>query len=133
MGEKLGRQRRPERLHSAVVVFLALLLACCSLVLFHWSWTGWHLLAAWLIGVNVTALGYYGFDKMKAKHGGRRVPEVVLHSVTLAGGSIGAFAAMQLFRHKTVKGRFRLVFFAIVLVQVAVAAWIGWTLWRHPT
>ena len=132
MGERLGRPRSPGRLHGGVGLTLALLLAAGALLLFRWEWTGWHLLAAWLIGVNVTAFVYFGFDKWRATKARRRVPEVVLHGLALAGGSVGAFAAMELFRHKTIKGRFRLVFLVIVLAQVAVVVWVGYTLWHRP-
>jgi uncharacterized membrane protein YsdA (DUF1294 family) len=130
MGERIGRPRRAERLHSAVGLSFSLLLAYATMHLLHWSWTGWHVFAAWLIGVNVTTFGYYAFDKLRAKEGGRRVPEGVLHGLALAGGSVGAFTAMELFRHKTIKGRFRLVFLAIVLVQVTVAVWVGYVVWH---
>ena len=131
MGDRVGRPMRAERWHSAVALFFALLLAFGVMQLFRWEWTAWHLIAAWLIGVNATTFGYYAFDKSRAKEGGRRVPEVVLHGLALVGGSVGAFLAMRAFRHKTIKGRFRLVFFAIVLVQIAVGVWIGYILWRH--
>ncbi len=132
MGERLGRPRGPARLHSTVGLILALLLAVGVLQLLRWEWTVWHLVLAWLIGINATTFGYYGFDKLRAREAGRRVPEVVLHGLAFAGGSLGAFAAMKLFRHKTIKGSFRLVFFLIVLVQVAVVVWLGYTLWRRP-
>ncbi len=119
MSERVGRPLRPERLHSAVSLLVSLALAFGALCLFHWAWTGWHLLAAWLIGVNATTFGYFGFDKRQARKGGRRVPEVVLHGLAFAGGSVGAFAAMgavpaqdgegplssRLFRHRPVAGR----------------------------
>jgi uncharacterized membrane protein YsdA (DUF1294 family) len=129
MGERIRRSMRPERLHSAIGLIASLTIAFTARYFFKWTWTGWHLLAAWLIGVNVTTFCYFAFDKMRAKKGGRRVPEVVLHGLALCGGSFAAFAAMELFRHKTVKGRFRLVFLAIVVVQVAVAIWVVFRIW----
>lgn len=132
MGERARRGSRPEKLHSAVALLFAVALAFGAMRLFHWEWTGWHIAAAWLVGINLTAFGYYAFDKSRAREAGRRVPEVVLHGLALAGGSVGAFAAMQLFRHKTVKGRFRLVFLAIVLLQVAVVVWVASVLLRRP-
>jgi uncharacterized membrane protein YsdA (DUF1294 family) len=86
----------------------------------QWAWQPW--LLAWLVGVNVTALVFYGYDKSRAKRQRERVPEVVLYGLALSGGSAGAYLAMHLFRHKTVKGRFLIVFWGIVLVQLAVAA-----------
>ncbi len=80
------------------------------------------LLGCWLAAVNVTAFGYYGYDKARAQSASSRVPEVVLHGLTAAGGSLGAYAGMELFRHKTVKGKFRILFWCIVALQVALIA-----------
>ena len=115
---------RPQKFHALIALGFTLVAAFGVMRLAHWDWTGWHLLAAWLVGINLTAFGYYAFDKQRAKENGRRVPEVVLHGLSLLGGSLGAFAAMQLFRHKTIKGPFRLLFLGIVLGQVALTVWV---------
>jgi uncharacterized membrane protein YsdA (DUF1294 family) len=41
----------------------------------------------------------------------------VLHGLALAGGSLGCYAGMRAFRHKTIKGTFRIVFWVIVVLQ----------------
>jgi uncharacterized membrane protein YsdA (DUF1294 family) len=74
--------------------------------------------------VSVVAFLVYGFDKRRARKGGRRVPERTLHLVELCGGWPGAFAAQRVFRHKTRKRSFQLLFWAIVLLHVAF--WIWW-------
>jgi len=91
-----------------------------------------HLLAGWLVGINLSTFAYYGYDKARSRRGSGRVPEVVLHGLALAGGSPAAYVGMRWFRHKTVKGRFRIAFWAIVLLQTAVAAWVAYLVWRHP-
>ncbi len=68
---------------------------------------------------------------MQAGREGRRIPELVLHGLAVAGGSPGAYAGMRWFRHKTVKGRFRLVFWSIVIVQLGVIGWIAYHLITH--
>jgi uncharacterized membrane protein YsdA (DUF1294 family) len=86
---------------------------------------GWsHLLFCWLVAVNVTAFGYYGYDKARARSASSRVPEVVLHGFTAAGGGVGAYTAMRVFRHKTIKTKFRILFWLLVAVQVVLLAWI---------
>jgi uncharacterized membrane protein YsdA (DUF1294 family) len=76
------------------------------------------LLLALIIGVSIASFGTYGYDKSIAGRGVTRVPEVILHLLTALGGTIGSFAAMQIFRHKTQKKSFQLVFWAIVAVQI---------------
>ncbi len=77
---------------------------------------GW----SWISGVSLASFGTYGYDKSIAGRGVTRVPEVVLHLLTALGGSIGSFAGMQIFRHKTQKKSFQLVFWAIVIIQIVV-------------
>jgi uncharacterized membrane protein YsdA (DUF1294 family) len=114
------RPMRPEWFHGGVALAAALLLSAAALWLTHADLAGYHVLAAWLFGVNLTAFGYYGYDKWCARGGRRRAPEVVLHGLALAGGSLGAWLAMRVFRHKTVKGGFRFVFWTIVVLQVVL-------------
>ena len=78
---------------------------------------------AWLATINAAAFGIYAWDKHRAKHEKRRVPEAVLLGLALIGGTIGAAAAMMAFRHKTRKLAFLVPFAAVVVVQVAGLAW----------
>ena len=115
---------RPARWHFLVAGALAL----GGAALLWWGLSGkadWrHLLGCWLVSVNVVTFAYYGYDRSRARLAGPRVPELVLHGLTAAGGSVGAYAGMQLFRHKTVKGMFRLLFWLLVALQLALIAWV---------
>jgi uncharacterized membrane protein YsdA (DUF1294 family) len=117
------------RYHAAVGLGLALMFALALWGGLSRQWNWLHLLACWLVAINVVAFGYYGFDKGRARSSGARVPEVVLHGLSAVGGSVGAFVAMQTFRHKTIKGSFRLLFWCIVLLQVALIAWVVRLVW----
>lgn len=121
-------RHRPVLFHAGVSLALALAVAVACWLRFSGRWAALPWLAAWLVAVNPVAFGYYGFDKLQARRGGRRVPERVLFGLALVGGSLGAYAGMELFRHKTIKGSFRLVFWLIVALQLGLAAWIGWEL-----
>lgn len=68
-------------------------------------------------GVSVVAFLLYWSDKRKACADTWRTPENVLHAVELAGGWPGALLAQQLFRHKTRKVSFQVVFWFIVLLH----------------
>lgn len=52
------------------------------------------------IPLNVLALILFGYDKLQAKYGGRRIPERILLGLGFLGG-IGSLLAMVFFRHKT--------------------------------
>ncbi|WP_165855771.1 DUF1294 domain-containing protein [Marinobacter sp. JSM 1782161] len=62
----------------------------------------------------------YGLDKRAARLDRRRVPERRLQALALLGGWPGALLAQQLFRHKTRKLRFQVVFWLIVLLHLVV-------------
>jgi len=75
---------------------------------------------AYLGGVNLATLMFYGYDKHQARAGGLRIPEVVLHGAALLGGTPGAVVGQILFRHKTCKRSFRMAFAAIIVLQIGV-------------
>lgn len=110
----------PFRLYGII----ALLLSIGGAVLLY-EGPSWSPLVSWLASVNVVAFLFYGFDKMKAKADGLRVPENVLHGLVLFGGCVGGLGGMKLFRHKTRKGSFQRVFWTIVALEIAGAcAWL---------
>lgn len=119
----------PRRFH----LVLGLALALAGMLGLWWAlggrnaWPVW--LAAWFVSINVVTFGYYAYDKARARGQGRRVPEMVLHALAAAGGSPGAFLAMHLFRHKTIKGSFRILFWCIVILQAGLIAWVVKTHW----
>jgi uncharacterized membrane protein YsdA (DUF1294 family) len=73
---------------------------------------------AYLIGLNLVTFLAYGFDKRQAIKSKGRVPEIVLHLLALVGGSPAAAIGQLLFRHKTKKPQFRIIFIMIVILQV---------------
>jgi uncharacterized membrane protein YsdA (DUF1294 family) len=75
---------------------------------------------SWIFGVSIASFFTYGYDKAIAGRNVTRVPEVVLHALTLLGGTFGSFLGMQIFRHKTQKKSFRIIFWVIVVIQIVV-------------
>ena len=73
----------------------------------------------YLVAVNLVAFIIYGWDKFCAKRHRWRVPEATLLSLAVIGGSIGAMAAMWLFRHKTLHLKFKYGVPFIFLLQIA--------------
>ena len=72
---------------------------------------------AWILAANVVAFLAFGLDKAIAGTTAPRVRERVLLLLALLGGTLGAWAGMQIFRHKTAKASFRGRFWVIVLLQ----------------
>lgn len=114
-GRKPGGEIQQPRLKLLVFAVL------CVLPLFG-------SMSLWLRGVSVIPLAAYGgvsllafflywSDKRKARADHWRTPENVLHAVELAGGWPGALLAQQVFRHKTRKVSFQLLFWIIVLMH----------------
>lgn len=97
----------------------------------EWTWQPWAL--AWLAAINATALGYYAFDKSRARRSRQRVPEIVLLGIAVLGGSGGAYLGMHIFKHKTVKGRFQIVFWSVVVLQLGLLAVIVRHLFFTPS
>jgi uncharacterized membrane protein YsdA (DUF1294 family) len=73
--------------------------------------------------MSVVAFAAYGIDKHRAVRGGWRVREATLQVIALFGGWPGAWLAQRVFRHKTSKSTFMIVFWAIVALHVCALAW----------
>lgn len=85
------------------------------------------------IAVSLVCFVLYGIDKKRALYNGdlqqvgknvkntqkQRVSEAVLHFWAFLGGTPGAFIAQQLFRHKTQKRGFKIVFYLMVMLQLS--------------
>ena len=71
-----------------------------------------------VVTLSLVAFVAYGFDKRRAQKGGRRVPENTLHLMALLGGWPGALAGQKVFRHKTQKLSFQIVYWACVALHL---------------
>jgi uncharacterized membrane protein YsdA (DUF1294 family) len=72
---------------------------------------------------SAAAVIVYAADKSAARRDEWRTPERTLHLLALVGGWPGALVAQTLFRHKTRKMSFRLVFWITVVVNCAALVW----------
>ncbi len=84
--------------------------------------------AAHLISISCITFAAYGWDKRQAKYGGWRVPEKTLHALAFMGGTLGALAGSKFFRHKTIKGQFRQMFYLVAGAQVFLIVMVLWIL-----
>ena len=77
-------------------------------------------LALYFLGINALTYFLYWHDKRAAMRGGWRVSEGMLLMAGFAGGTLAAFAAQRIVRHKTRKLSFQFAFWALTLVQLVV-------------
>lgn len=82
-----------------------------------------EILIGYLLVANLAGFAIMGIDKQRAKKHAWRIPEKILFLTSLLGGSIGTWAGMYAFRHKTKHWYFVVGMPVILLLQVAV--WYG--------
>jgi len=81
-----------------------------------------YLLLVWLGVLSTFTLLLFGWDKLMAKLGRRRIPEAFLLLSCLVGGAAGGFLGMYLFRHKIRKPKFYVTVPLLFIVDVAILA-----------
>ena len=87
---------------------------------------GHNVITWYLVILNVVAILIYGWDKVCAIRSWWRVPELTLLLLALAGGSIGAMIAIQVFHHKTLHWKFKYGVPLIPILQVAGLMYLFW-------
>lgn len=83
-----------------------------------------NIILGYLLAVNITSILLYGIDKYKAKKGRWRISEATLLLIAVIGGSIGAWAGMRLWHHKTKHKKFKYGIPIIIILQVAIAVYL---------
>ena len=81
-------------------------------------------IAAYLLAINAVAFIVYGIDKYKAKKAKWRISEATLLLLAVLGGSIGAWMGMKVWHHKTINKKFKYGIPAILLIQIALMAYL---------
>lgn len=77
----------------------------------------------YLLGINLLTFFVYGVDKLKAKHKKWRISEFNLLLLACIGGSLGAWCAIKLWRHKTLDKKFKYGIPIIFLLQLLIAGY----------
>ena len=81
-------------------------------------------LTYYLLAINTVTFFVYGIDKYKTKKAKWRIPEVTLLLLAVLGGSIGAWMEMKVWHHKTMHKKFKYGIPAILLILVALMAYL---------
>ena len=83
-----------------------------------------NIILYYLLAINIASFFLYGIDKYKAKKGKWRISEATLLTMAAIGGSIGAWAGMRLWHHKTMHKKFKYGIPLIIIMQVALAVYL---------
>lgn len=83
-----------------------------------------NIILYYLLAVNIATFLLYGIDKYKAKKGKRRISEATLLTMAAIGGSIGAWAGMRLWHHKTMHKKFKHGIPVIMIMQVCLVVYL---------
>ena len=83
-----------------------------------------NIILGYLLAINIASFFLYGIDKYKAKKGKWRISEAILLLMAVIGGSIGAWAGMRLWHHKTMHKKFKYGIPIIIIIQVALAVYL---------
>lgn len=120
-GEKLKKTPKLNRSKLSIVLVISLLVW-----LNVWSYMGYMPmpLKYAYYGLSIITFIAYAYDKFKAKRNAWRTPESTLHFLALLGGWPGAAIAQQVFRHKSSKPDFRVMFWVTVFINLAMLAWL---------
>ena len=78
----------------------------------------------YLLAINALSFSLYGIDKYKAKKNQWRISEATLLMMAVIGGSIGAWAGMRLWHHKTMRKKFKYGIPVIIILQVVLAVYL---------
>ncbi len=114
---KKTKSHQPRRRPMATFAWIASILVIASTIALTYT-TNWHIGINYLLAINTVTFLLWGYDKAISSSRLTRIPERILHTLALAGGSPGALAGAQTFRHKTAKTSFQITYWLIVAIQV---------------
>ncbi|NOZ06329.1 MAG: DUF1294 domain-containing protein [Chloroflexi bacterium] len=125
---RLGRSHGSAQVRFSLFTFgTAIALAVVVGGLF----AGVDALWSWIFAITVITFLAFGYDKAISGTGATRVPEAVLLALTFFGGTVGALVGRPVFHHKTKKVGFRVKFWFVVVIQIALAA--SYFLWARAS
>jgi uncharacterized membrane protein YsdA (DUF1294 family)/cold shock CspA family protein len=121
-GHRTARSRTRYRLD---LLSLLAIPAFFSIAILAWIlWKPPIELAALYLLMSAVSTVAYALDKGLAKSQSRRIPEDLLHLLSLLGGWPGALLAQQLIRHKSAKTSFLAVFWTTVTINTIAFIWL---------
>ena len=117
---------RPLQRNVFFVLYFALMMLSAYVTEAHFFWVkafshkAFLLFVVYHLGcINIATFAAYGVDKRAAIRGNWRVPEANLHALEFLGGWPGAFVAQKIFHHKTKKTSYQVMFWLMLVLQIA--------------
>lgn len=77
-----------------------------------------------LAHINLTGFIVVAADKYRARKRKWRIPEATIFMIAAAGGSIGVYSAMLIYRHKTRHWYFMSGIPLIILIQIVISYFV---------
>jgi len=111
--------RSPYARFGAIAAALALLAVLVLVVTLRLHWY-----LAWIAGWSIVTFFFYRFDKRRSKSPAERVPEAVLHGLSLIGGFPGGWLGRSYYRHKTLHPSFLITLVVSSLLHIGIALWL---------
>lgn len=106
-----------QHIQIKLVIFILLLVPVATGIVQLWAYQHFPWAGLFYLVASVITFCLYWIDKKRAGTDASRVPEARLHFFEFLGGWIGAFIAQQLFRHKTRKISFQIIFWLIIIAH----------------
>lgn len=81
-------------------------------------------ISLYILIINICAFSMFGHDKKCAKRKERRISEAKLIKICFFGGAIGGILGMNLFRHKTLKTKFKIIVPVLFVIQLILHSFV---------
>ncbi len=78
---------------------------------------------SWFFAINIIVFVSFGVDKLFAKFGGSRTPEMTFHTLGLLGGFPAILVGRKFFNHKTSKMGFIIPMWILFFAQILFSVW----------
>ena len=111
---------------SPYAVFGILGILGTGLMTFVSYYQGLNIVWSYFLSINLLTFFFYGYDKKFSRTSYFRIPESILHSLAICGAAPGGLVGQMVFRHKTMKKSFQIVYWVIVIVQMIILSLFPW-------
>ena len=113
------KKRYKKRKSAQQKYFMIAVVVCLLSMLFWYTLLGdVGFILLHLLSINMSTLLMYAWDKAIAGKSLTRVPEIILHSLALLGGSPMALIGQKVFHHKTRKSTFQAWQYGVITIQI---------------